>query len=113
MLVTGGAGGARIIMGVLHSILGTIDFGQNLAQAADAQRFDDQGSAKLEIEEERFAPETLTDLEARGYTLTRLGEYGVRPRIQLAGLEPASGMASAVSDSRSDRGSLAARRAPR
>ncbi len=113
VLVTGGAGGARIIMGVLHSILGTIDFGQNLAQAADAQRFDDQGSAKLEIEEERFAPETLTDLEARGYTLTRLGEYGVRPRIQLAGLEPASGMASAVSDSRSDRGSLAARRAPR
>ena len=32
MLVTGGAGGARIIMGVLFSILGTVDYGLDLPQ---------------------------------------------------------------------------------
>jgi hypothetical protein len=39
----------------------------------------------------------------------REGEYGPRPRVQLAGIDPATGVRTAVSDSRSDRGSLAER----
>jgi gamma-glutamyltranspeptidase/glutathione hydrolase len=109
VLVTGAAGGSRIIMGVLHSILGVVDYGDTLAQAVDAERFDDQGSARLSIEDGRFDPAVLAELEARGYTLDRQGEYFALPRVQLAGIDPLSERPTAVSDSRSDRGSLAVR----
>ena len=40
VLVTGAAGGARIIMGVLNSIVGLVDFDLNIGQALDAERVD-------------------------------------------------------------------------
>ena len=107
VLATGGAGGSRIIMGALETILDTIDFGQDLPHAVDAERFDDQGSATLEIEDARFDPAVLSALEGMGYTLNRKGEYNIRPRVQLAGIDPRTGLRTAVSDSRSDQGSLA------
>jgi gamma-glutamyltranspeptidase / glutathione hydrolase len=109
VLVTGGAGGARIIMGVLHSILRTAEFGESLAQAVDAERWDNLGTNRLNIEEARIHPGVLAELEGRGHTLVREGEYGVRPRIQLAGVDLATRDKVAVSDSRSDQGSLAQR----
>jgi len=109
VLATGGAGGSRIIMGVLASIVDTIDFGQDLPHAVDAERLDDQGSARLEIEDARVDPDVLTALEGMGYTLVRQGEYAIRPRVQLAGIDPVTGLRTAVSDSRSDQGSLAQR----
>jgi gamma-glutamyltranspeptidase/glutathione hydrolase len=109
-LVAGGAGGARIIMGVLSSILDTIDYGLDLAHAVDNERFDNLGGGRLMIEDARFDPAALGELEARGHTLVREGEYGPRPRIQLAGVDVQTGLRSAVSDSRSDRGSLVQRR---
>ncbi|HEU0318724.1 MAG TPA: gamma-glutamyltransferase, partial [Solirubrobacteraceae bacterium] len=109
VLVTGGAGGARIIMGVLFSILGTVDYGLDLPQAVDAERLDNLGSSRLNIEDARVDPAVLAALEARGHTLVREGEYGPRPRVQLAGIDPATGVRTAVSDSRSDRGSVAER----
>jgi gamma-glutamyltranspeptidase/glutathione hydrolase len=109
VLVTGGAGGSRIIMGILHTILDTTDFGQDLAQAVDAQRYDDQGTSRLEIEEARIDPAVLADLQGRGWTLVPRGEYHVVPRIQLAGVNPSGKGAIAVSDSRSDRGAVAER----
>jgi len=109
ILVTGGAGGSRIIMGALETIINRVDFGLSLPQAVDAERFDTQGTSTLEIEDARVDPVVLASLQARGWTLTRLGEYGVRPRIQLAGIEPRSGRAAAVSDSRSDRAALGQR----
>ena len=51
----------------------------------------------------------LSELENRGYTLSRLGEYGIRPRVQLAGIDPLGGLRTGVSDSRSDQGTLAQR----
>ena len=51
----------------------------------------------------------LSALEARGYTLSRKGEYNIRPRVQLAGIDPLTELRTAVSDSRSDQGSLAQR----
>jgi gamma-glutamyltranspeptidase/glutathione hydrolase len=109
VLVAGGAGGARIIMGVLETILDTVDFGQSLPQAVDAERLDDQGGSRLNIEDARVDPAVLAGLQTQGYTLVREGEYGPRPRVQLAGEDPRTGARTAVSDSRSDRGSLAER----
>jgi gamma-glutamyltranspeptidase/glutathione hydrolase len=107
ILATGGAGGSRIIMGALETILDVVDFGQDLPHAVDAERFDDQGGATLEIEDARIDPAVLTELQNRGYTLNRKGEYNIRPRVQLAGIDPLTGLRTAVSDSRSDQGSLA------
>jgi gamma-glutamyltranspeptidase/glutathione hydrolase len=106
ILVTGGAGGATIIMGALETVLDRVDFGLPLADTVDAERFDDQGGSTLMIEDGRIAPAVLADLQGRGWMLQRLGEYGVRPRIQLAGYEPALLRNAAVSDSRSDHAAL-------
>ena len=108
VLVAGAAGGSTIIMGPTLAVIDTVDFGMTLPQAVDAERFDDQGANKLSIEDARIAPGVLARLTAEGYTLSPQGEYGVVPRMQLAGLAPGpAGLATAVSDSRSDRGSLA------
>ncbi len=109
LLVTGGAGGSRIIMGALESIVNRIDFGLTLPRAVDAERVDDQGTATLEIEDARLDPAVLADLQGRGWILSRLGEYGVRPRNQLAGSGSGPGRFAASSDSRSDRAALAVR----
>ncbi|HWH95712.1 MAG TPA: gamma-glutamyltransferase [Baekduia sp.] len=108
VLVAGAAGGATIIMGPTLAVIDTVDFGMTLPQAVDAERFDAPGTNRLTIEDARVAPAVLDQLGAEGYTLVRQGEYGVVPRMQLAGLAPGpAGLATAVSDSRSDRGSLA------
>jgi gamma-glutamyltranspeptidase / glutathione hydrolase len=109
VLVAGGAGGARIIMGVLLQVVNTVDYGLSLAQSVDAERLDNQGGATINIEEARVDPAQLQALVARGHRLTREGEYGPRPRVQLAGVDRRTGRRTAVSDSRSDRGSLVER----
>jgi gamma-glutamyltranspeptidase/glutathione hydrolase len=113
LLVTGAAGGSRIIMGVLHTIVNRVDFGSDLAHSVDAERFDDQGTANLEIENGRYDATALADLQARGYTVVGKGEYGPLPRVQAAGTDPRTGLRSAVSDPRSDPGSLRQRVRPR
>jgi gamma-glutamyltranspeptidase/glutathione hydrolase len=110
ILVTGGAGGSRIIMGALQTILRRVDYGEDLAHTVDAERWDDQGTSTLSIEDGRVDPAALASLQARGWTLDRLGEYGVRPRVQVAGVEPGTGRKAAASDSRSDRAALVQRR---
>jgi len=109
VLVAGGAGGARIIMGVLSQVINTVDFGLDIAQSVDAERLDNQGGSSLNIEDARVDPAQLAALAARGHRLVREGEYGPRPRVQLAGTDPAGGRRLAVSDSRSDRAALAER----
>jgi gamma-glutamyltranspeptidase/glutathione hydrolase len=107
-IVTGAAGGARIIMGPLFAVVDVVDWGLTLPQAVDAERADDQGSLRLNIEDARIDPGVLAELERRGHTLVREGEYGRRPRMQMAGMAP-NGTMTAVSDSRSDQASLAVR----
>jgi gamma-glutamyltranspeptidase/glutathione hydrolase len=109
VLVAGGAGGARIIMGTLLQVVNTVDFGLSLAQAVDAERLDNLGGTALNIEDARVDPAQLAALQARGHRLVREGEYGPRPRVQLAGIDPENRERIAVSDSRSDQGSLAER----
>jgi gamma-glutamyltranspeptidase/glutathione hydrolase len=113
VVVAGGAGGARIIMGVLLQVVNTVDFGLDLANSVDAERLDNLGTANLNIEDARVDPAQLAALQARGHRLVREGEYGPRPRVQLAGIDRRTGRRVAVSDSRSDQGSLAERSRPR
>jgi len=114
-LVVGGAGGARIIMGVLQQIVNTVDFRYPIDVALDAERIEAAG-ARLEVEDARIPPETLTELERRGHRLTRLGQYAVRPRINAAGVLPPTSQFDrrlrfeAAADPRTDNGALAARR---
>jgi gamma-glutamyltranspeptidase/glutathione hydrolase len=106
VMVLGGAGGVRIIMGVAETVLRHIEFGEPLAAAVDAERWDNGGSGRLSIEDARVPAEALAGLESRGHTLVREGEYGVRPRVQVAGIDLATGDRIAVSDARSDQGSV-------
>src|SRR5947208_17191240 len=112
VLVTGGAGGSLIIMGVAETVLNTVEYGLTVPQAVDEARIDDQGTSTLRVEDARIDPSVLADLQSRGWTPVRQGEYGPRPRVQAAG-ETADGTMTAVSDPRADNGSLAVRRLPR
>jgi gamma-glutamyltranspeptidase / glutathione hydrolase len=111
--VTGGAGGSRIIMGTLFSLLNRIEFGLDLAHAVDAERIDAQQApgGPILIEDARIDPAVIAELESRGHTFTREGEYAARPRVQAAGYRSADGGAlkDAVSDPRAEAGSLAER----
>ena len=111
--VTGAAGGSRIIMGSLFTVFNRIEYGLPLNQAVDAERVDanefpDKG---IKVEEKRLAPGVVESLRARGHQLDLLGEYDTRPRVQAAGYRSQKGRTKdAVSDSRTDDGSLAERR---
>jgi gamma-glutamyltranspeptidase/glutathione hydrolase len=113
ILVTGGAGGSRIIMGVLLTALNRLEFGLDIAHAVDAERLDAQQGLEgpVLIEDARIDPAVLTELERRGHTFTREGEYAERPRVQAAGYAEARGSRKeAVTDPRSpEAGSLAER----
>ncbi|MCW3065282.1 MAG: Gamma-glutamyltranspeptidase [Solirubrobacterales bacterium] len=110
VLVDGGAGGARIVMGALLPILDTVDFGQDIAHAVDAERIE-ASAEPLILEGARMPAATLAGLQARGHTIANVGEYDIRPRVQAAGIDPATGMRIGVSDSRTEDGTYGERRA--
>ena len=113
VVVTGGAGGSRIIMGVLFTVLNRVEYGLDLPRAVDAERLDAQAvpDDPILIEGARLAPGVLADLKRRGHKFEGEGEYADSPRIQAAGYRgAAAGLTKdAVSDSRSEDGSLAQR----
>ena len=121
VLAVGAAGGARIIMGVLQSVVQTVDFDQPIDQALDAPRIDatnGEDGAML-IEEARIDPAVVAELERRGHVLEREGTYASRPRVNAVGIMPVrpgfdprrSDGRMAASDPRTDDGALAERRA--
>ena len=75
----------------------------------DAERLDAQVSPAL-IEDARIDPAVIAELERRGHTFRPEGEYGIRPRIQAAGARLRGRAKDAVSDPRTESGSLAERR---
>jgi len=113
VVVTGGAGGSRIIMGVLFTVLNRVEYGLDLARAVDAERLDAQAvpDDPILIEGGRLASGVLADLKRRGHKFEGEGEYADTPRIQAAGYrgEAAGITKEAVSDSRSENGSVAER----
>ena len=111
--VIGGSGGVRIVMGSLLGVVGGVDFGRNVGQAIDAERIDANGPGGTVVAEgARLAPAVVADLTARGHRITNVGEYDIRPRIQIAGIDLDTGRRVGQSDPRSDFATLAARRPP-
>src|SRR3954470_2713532 len=108
VLVVGGAGGARIIMGVVDSVLNVVDFGYDIAHAVDAERTDDP-TGTMTIEDARIDASVLDELRARGHVLKPVGEYDIRPRVQAAAIDPRTGVRSGVSDPRTEQATLGQR----
>jgi gamma-glutamyltranspeptidase/glutathione hydrolase len=114
ILVTGAAGGSRIIMGVVETVLAKLDFGLDIPHAVDAERIDaspETAGDPMFIENDRVDPAVLAELGRRGHQLSAQGEYSELPRVQAAGFVSTKGKKKiAVSDPRAVNGSLAQRR---
>ena len=114
VLITGGAGGVRIIMGVLNAIVGVVDFDLNIGQALDAERVEAAGGVTgppfpLELEDGRVDEDVEVELGARGHTITpnNESEYLIRPRMNATGVDLDTGKNLGVSDPRTDDGARA------
>ncbi|MGH2699680.1 MAG: gamma-glutamyltransferase [Actinomycetota bacterium] len=114
VLITGGAGGIRIIMGVLNAIVGLIDFDLGIGHALDAERVEAAGGVTgppfpLELEDGRVDEDVEVELEVRGHTITPNdeSEYLIRPRMNATGVDPDTGRNLGVSDPRTDDGARA------
>ena len=82
-LVTGSPGGARIITTVLQTILNSIDFGMNPAEAASTPRFHHQWLPDELRIEKGFSPDTLALLKEKGYTVALKPSMGRTQTIQV------------------------------
>ena len=108
LLAVGGAGGPCIIMGVLQTIVNMVDFDLDVASAIDAERmdakcfFEDMG-----LEDTRVLPSVQAELEQRGHTVQRQGEYFITPIVQGVAYDAKTGETQAFSDPRSEWGSAA------
>ncbi|WMS87709.1 gamma-glutamyltransferase [Pleionea litopenaei] len=70
VLVTGSPGGSRIITTVLHQIVNVIDFGMNIADAANMPRFHHQWYPDKIFIEPGFGAEVLLRLKQLGHTMS-------------------------------------------
>jgi gamma-glutamyltranspeptidase/glutathione hydrolase len=112
VLAIGGAGGARIIEGVMLGIVNLVDFGLDVAEALDAERIDAAG-ASLIIEEARIPSVVRDELIRRGHRLAPAGEYDARPRVNAAGFDLTLDRLLGASDPRTDAAALASGRRAR
>jgi len=78
-LVLGSPGGPRIITTVANILMGVVDYGMNIQEAVDAQRFHQQWLPDIAYLEEGFSPEIVKGLEGMGHHI-EFGEedYGMR-----------------------------------
>jgi gamma-glutamyltranspeptidase/glutathione hydrolase len=78
-LVLGSPGGPRIITTVANILMGVVDYGMNIQEAVDAQRFHQQWLPDIAYLEEGFSPEIVKGVEGMGHHI-EFGEedYGVR-----------------------------------
>ena len=78
-MVLGSPGGPRIITTVANILMGVVDYGMNIQEAVDAQRFHQQWLPDITYLEEGFSPEIVKALEGMGHHI-EFGEedYGVR-----------------------------------
>ena len=78
-LVLGSPGGPRIITTVANILMGVVDYGMNIQEAVDAQRFHQQWLPDIAYLEEGFSPEIVKGLDGKGHHI-EFGEedYGVR-----------------------------------
>ena len=82
-LVTGSLGGARIITTVLQTVVNTIDFGNNPAEAAAAPRVHHQWTPDELRVEKGLSPDTLALLKQRGHNIAVKASMGRTQTIQI------------------------------
>ncbi len=99
VLVTGSPGGARIITTVLQTVVNTIDFGMNPAEAAATPRVHHQWTPDELRVEKGLSPDTLALLKQRGHNIAVKASMG---RTQTIGLR--GGMLYGYSDPRNPDG---------
>lgn len=98
-LVTGSPGGARIITTVLQTVVNTIDFGNNPAEAAAAPRVHHQWTPDELRVEKGLSPDTLALLKQRGHNIAAKPSMGRTQTIQIR-----NGMLFGYSDPRNPDG---------
>jgi gamma-glutamyltranspeptidase/glutathione hydrolase len=85
VLVTGSPGGARIITTVLQTVVNTIDFGMNPAEAASTPRVHHQWTPDELRVEKGLSPDTLALLRQRGHNIAVKPSMGRTQTIALRG----------------------------
>ena len=98
-LVTGSPGGARIITTVLQTVVNTIDFGNNPAEAAATPRIHHQWTPDELRVEKGLSPDTLALLKQRGHNIAVKPSMGRTQTIQIR-----NGMLYGYSDPRNPDG---------
>ncbi|GAB2731916.1 gamma-glutamyltransferase [Melaminivora jejuensis] len=83
VLVTGSPGGARIITTVLQTVVNTIDYGMNPAEAAATPRFHHQWTPDELRIEKGFSPDTLALLRQWGHKVAVKPSMGRTQTIQI------------------------------
>ena len=99
MLVTGSPGGARIITTVLQTLINTIDFEMNPAEAAATPRVHHQWTPDELRIEKGLSPDTIALLKQRGHNVVLKPAMGRTQTIQRRG-----GMLYGASDPRNPDG---------
>jgi len=66
-LVLGSPGGPRIITTVANILMGVVDYGMNIQEAVDAQRFHQQWLPDFTYLEQGFSPDIVKGLEGMGH----------------------------------------------
>lgn len=82
-LVTGSPGGARIITTVLQTVVNTLDFGMNPAEAAATPRVHHQWTPDELRIEKGLSPDTLALLRQRGHKVALKASMGRTQTIQI------------------------------
>lgn len=82
-LVTGSPGGARIITTVLQTVVNTIDFANNPAEAAATPRIHHQWTPDELRVEKGLSPDTLALLKQRGHNIAVKASMGRTQTIQI------------------------------
>lgn len=106
VLVTGGAGGPAIILGVVQNILNVVDYDLDVFHAIDAPRVDAvaQCAEQLGVEHPRIPEAVQNVLADRGHSICQVaaaeGGYAFLPIITSTGTDLSTGNRLAVSDPR-------------
>ncbi len=69
VIVLGSPGSSKIITTVANVLIGVIDYGMNIQEAANAPRFHNQWLPDVVNVEKWFSPDTLSALRQMGYTI--------------------------------------------
>ncbi|GGI49499.1 gamma-glutamyltransferase [Mucilaginibacter galii] len=94
-MVVGTPGGSTIITSVFQTILNVIEFNQDAQQAVTSKRFHHQWLPdEVDIENDAFSPEVLSQLQQKGYKIVTKGNIGrvdaivVTPQGYTGGADP-------------------------